>query len=280
MNKLLCPVCKGPLEKEGKTLCCPKGHSFDIAKQGYVNLHMSSKKASKNPGDDKAMVIARREFLNSGFYEGISLEVNKAVIDCLKDKQEAMIIDIGCGEGYYTERLRKDVEKAGINSDIYALDVSKEAVIQGAREYKDINWLVASAMEMPFGDGEADVALAMFSKVFGSEYARILKEDGVLIVVSPNRNHLLELKEVVYDEIKFESYDPMVDLEGKFSQLAHINVNYKKVLNDSKVIMDLFNMTPYRWRSPREGIERLQNTKSLEITVDINVDIYVKKQVV
>jgi 23S rRNA (guanine745-N1)-methyltransferase len=278
MNRLLCPVCRGKLKKEGKNLCCINGHNFDIAKQGYVNLHMSGKKASKNPGDDRAMVIARREFLNSGFYEGISVEVNKAIVEYLKNKKEAMLVDIGCGEGYYTERLRKYIGLEGIVSDVYALDVSKEAVIQGAKEYKNINWLVASAMEMPFEDGEADVALAMFSKVFGSEYARILKEDGILVVVSPNRNHLLELKEVVYDKIKFESYNPMVDLDGKFNHFSHINVNYKKELNDSKVIMDLFNMTPYRWRSPREGIERLQNTDRLQITVDVNIDIYVKNR--
>jgi 23S rRNA (guanine745-N1)-methyltransferase len=88
----------------------------------------------------------------------------------------------------------------------------------------------------------------------------------------------LELKEVVYDKIKFESYNPMVDLDGKFNHFSHINVNYKKELNDSKVIMDLFNMTPYRWRSPREGIERLQNTDRLQITVDVNIDIYVKNR--
>lgn len=277
MNKLLCPVCRNKLEKIEKRLICKNNHSFDIAKQGYVNLHMSSKKASKNPGDDKAMVIARREFLNSGFYKEISDAVNSLIKENIVFSQQAEIIDIGCGEGYYTERLRNYMDEEGLEAEIYALDVSKEAVLQGAREYKNINWLVASAMEMPFEDFFADAALAMFTKIFGKEYSRVLTRDGILVVVSPNKNHLIELKEVVYDNVRLESYDPMVDLDDEFYHFSHNNINYKKTLTTSKNIMDLFNMTPYRWRSPREGIQRLEAQKKLEITVDINIDIYKKK---
>lgn len=243
-----------------------------MAKQGYLNLHIRNRKSSKNPGDDKAMVIARRDFLNSGFYQGISDGVNQLIKKYKKNKMN--FVDIGCGEGYYTKRAYDTLAINGAEVDMYALDISKEAVVQGAKSYKEINWLVASAMDMPFEDKSMDMGLVMFTKVFGSEYARILKDDGILIVVTPNRNHLVDLKEVVYDTVKFESYDPMVDLDGKFEHLEHINVNYKNLLEGSENIMNLFNMTPYRWRSPREGIERLAKQESLEVTVDINIDVY------
>lgn len=274
MERLICPICKDNLKKQEKKLLCKQKHSFDIAKQGYVNLHLSSKKASKNPGDDKAMVVARRDFLNSGFYEGISHEVNKQVKKY--SKANMFMVDIGCGEGYYTKRAYDALVELVDNLELYALDISKEAVMLGAKSYKEINWLVASGAEMPFEDKSVDIALVMFTKVFGKEYKRILKDDGILIVVSPNRNHLVDIKEVVYDEVKFESYNPMVDLGDDFVQLENINVNYRKLLEGNSNIMNLFNMTPYRWRSPREGIERLSQTASLEVTVDVNIDIYTR----
>lgn len=272
MDDLICPVCKEKLIKNEKKFSCKKGHSFDMGKQGYINLHLSNKKSSKSPGDDKDMVLARRNFLNSGFYSGISDAVNKLLIKYSKDKTK--IVDIGCGEGYYTSRAYDEIKSGNLEVDFYALDISKEAVVQGAKTYKGINWLVASAMEMPFEGKSMDIALAMFTKIFGDEYKRILKDKGILIVVSPNFNHLLELKEVVYDKVRLESYEPRQDLDENYKLLEHINVNYKRILEGNANIMNLFNMTPYRWRSPREGIERLKKVEALEISVDINIDIY------
>lgn len=274
MEKIVCPLCNEEFKRDNKKFVCENNHSFDMAKQGYLNLHI--KRNSKNPGDDKDMVIARRDFLNSGFYEEISNCVNDALVKYKKDKMT--VVDIGCGEGYYTKRAYDRLGSDGVEVDFYALDISKEAVLQGAKSYKGINWLVASASEMPFKEKTFDLGIVMFTKVFGSEYARVLNDDGILIIVTPNRNHLIDIKEVVYDKVKFESYNPMTDLNGKFEHLEHLNVDYKKTLVGSENIMNLFNMTPYRWRSPREGVKRLEGLESLDIRVDINVDIYKLKK--
>ncbi len=270
MKKVVCPLCKEEFERDNKKFVCNKNHSFDMAKQGYLNLHI--KRKSKNPGDDKNMVIARRDFLNRGFYQEISQGINDLLLKYMKPKMT--LLDIGCGEGYYTKKAYDRLGREGVEVDFYGLDISKEAVLQGAKSYKGINWLVASASEMPFKERTFDVEIAMFTKIFGNEYARVLKEDGILIIVTPNRNHLLDIKEVVYDKVKFESYNPITDLEGKFEHLEHINIDYKKTVVGKENIMNLFNMTPYRWRSPREGVERLENLNLLEIRVDINIDVY------
>lgn len=269
---LRCPVCKKQLIKENKTYKCENNHCFDQAKQGYVNLLLSNKKKSKSPGDDREMIQARRDFLNQGFYSGISDEVNSIIKKLSENKDKFSIIDIGCGEGYYTNKIKEDIPE----SDILGLDISKEAIIFAARTYKEIEWIVASAVEVPVADKSQDAVLCMFTRLAPEENARILSDDGRLIIVSTGKNHLVELKEVVYEELKMEYFSPVEDMKPQFKHVETVNVSYKKELNSSEDIMNLFNMTPYKWRSPREGVEKLEKTEYLELTIEVNIDIFEK----
>lgn len=273
MSILICPICKGSLEREGRTYRCSKNHSFDMAKQGYVNLHISNK---KNSGDDKEMIQSRRDFLERDYYKGISEEVNKVTGRYLESEQPE-ILDIGCGEGYYTKHLKNYLEDLGKKSNIYGIDISKEAVLFASRSYKDIFWAVGSAADLPMADGSLDAVVCMFSRLAEEEYSRVLKDDGILVVVSTGEDHLLDMKRVLYDEVRMEYYRPEVDLKEEFQLKETKNVKYRTLVEGGKDIMSLFEMTPYKWRTPKEGVERLAALDELDVTIDVNIDVFVKR---
>lgn len=268
MSILICPLCKKDLEKKDKKLVCENGHNFDFAKEGYVNLHIS--KNSKNPGDDKVMVNARRDFLNKDFYVEIANKVNEFIKDNISSTGK--VLDIGAGEGYYTNKIKEILPEG----EVYALDISKEAVKKGAKTYKNIEWFVASGLEEPFKDMTFDGITVLFSKLFPTEFKRVLKDNGILLVVSPNREHLVDIKKVVYPMVKYENIEPIDELKDEFDLIKRENLKYRKYVYGDD-IKNLFHMTPYRWKSPIEGVKRLESLKELEVTVDVNVDIYRKK---
>ena len=166
---LLCPVCKESLQanENNKSLSCENNHTFDRARQGYLNLLLAHKKKSKNPGDSQEMVIARQAFLNSDFYRPISDSLNQIIVDAAlkldasEKESPIQVLDIGCGEGYYSQRMHHSLSDHQIKHNLFGLDISKDAVIAAAKRAKaealkeDVpatntnEWLVASAIDMP-----------------------------------------------------------------------------------------------------------------------------------
>ncbi|MGL6065029.1 MAG: putative RNA methyltransferase [Fusobacteriaceae bacterium] len=275
---IACPLCKKKLEKLEKNYICENNHSFDISKFGHTNLLLSNHKNSKIPGDNKEMVLSRKKFLENNYYIGIAQGINKVILEFSKIKDSLNILDIGCGEGYYTQLIKQNLELENKNVNITAIDISKEAVIAGAKTYKSINWLVASANHLPITDESLDFITCMFAKIISEENFRTLKKGGHLIVVSTGENHLQELKEVVYETIKKDFYLPSSDESlNIFKHIKTVNLTYETTILENESIVNLFNMTPYRWRSPQKGINKLFKLKELLITVDVNIDIFEKE---
>lgn len=274
---IICPICKEKLIKEGRTYKCSKNHSFDLSKSGHVNLLLDNQKHSKMPGDDKDMVLSRKHFLEKNYYKGISDKLNEIILKNIPENSDKKIniLDIGCGEGYYTGNLKNFLDKNNIQNEIIGIDISKEAVISASKSHKGINWIVASATNIPVCDESLDFIICMFAKIIPEEKMRTLKKGGKLIIVSTGENHLLQMKEVVYENVRKDFYSPIEDLKI-FKYLETINCTYKTFIRENESIKNLFNMTPYRWRSPREGIERLFSLNELETSVDVNFDIFTK----
>lgn len=272
---IICPKCKEKLIKEGKTYKCINNHSFDIAKSGYLNLLLDNQRNSKNPGDDKGMVKSRKFFLEEGYYKEISDKLNEIVINKMDTKNKNFILDIGCGEGYYTGKLKECLDNNNIENEILGLDISKQAIIEASKKYKKIKWVIASALNVPVNEEMCDVLICMFSKIIPKEKMRILKKGGIVIIVSTGENHLKEIKEVVYKEVKNDFYSPVEDMK-EFKHIITYEVKKKINIDKKENIENLFNMTPYRWRSPKEGIEKLFQLNSLEVTIDVNFDIFEK----
>lgn len=273
---IICPVCKKELIKNEKTYRCENNHSFDMAKQGYLNLLLSNQKHSKTPGDDKEMVISRKRFLEKDYYKIISDSVNNIIGENLCGKESVNILDIGCGEGYYTGNIKRYLDNLGVESNIVGIDISKEAVISAAKTYKNINWIVASATNIPIADESLDFIICMFAKIIPEEKLRTLKKGGKLIVVSTGEKHLFELKQVVYENVRTEFYSPVEDLKI-FKHCKTVNCTGKSFIKENESIKNLFDMTPYKWRSPKSGVDKLFSLNSLDITIDVNIDIFEKE---
>ncbi|MFI6321497.1 putative RNA methyltransferase [Nonomuraea sp. NPDC050556] len=180
---LICPVCSGGLEIGERVMRCAQGHSYDIAKQGYVSLLIGS----QPPGtaDSPAMVAARSDFLAAGHYAPLA----RALGDCLP-RDSHVIVDAGTGTGYYLAAVLETAPQAmGL-----AFDVSKHAVKRAARAHARIGAFVADVWQpLPIADGAADVILDVFAPRNGPEFARVLRPGGALVVVTPARSHLSPL---------------------------------------------------------------------------------------
>ncbi|MFK4786053.1 putative RNA methyltransferase [Fusobacterium sp. MFO224] len=272
---IICPKCKEKLYKDNKTYKCINNHSFDIAKSGYVNLLLDNQKNSKNPGDDKDMVKSRKFFLEKGYYKDISHKLNEIIGNDIKSEKDTFILDIGCGEGYYTGNLKEYLDATGKKNKILGIDISKQAIIEASKKYKKIDWVIASALNIPLMEETCDFVICMFSKIIPEEKNRVLKKGGKVIIVSTGENHLQEIKEVVYKNVKKDYYSPIDDMK-EFKHIETINVKSKISIEEKENIENLFNMTPYRWRSPKDGVKKLFNLESIKVTIDVNFDIFEK----
>lgn len=265
--KYLCPICKQTLLLEEKTWCCPGKHRFDCAKEGYVNLLPVQNKGSKDPGDNKEMMFARREFLNKGYYQGLSDRVNE--LACLHGQGVTRALDIGCGEGYYTHRLYKSLfEQHTLN--LQGLDISKSALKYASKRYKEIDFCVASAFEMPFADHSFDLMLRIYAPSLDEELRRVIKDGGILITASAGEHHHFALKKLIYADPKPHIVESSY-IQG-FELLHRENLSSTMQLEDAGDITHFLNMTPYSWKlTDEQKSELVLNGLSCELDFKIEV---------
>ena len=276
---LLCPVCKDKLIKDAcnKIYKCNNNHTYDIAKEGYVNLLISNQKRSKNPGDSKEMVLSRVEFLSMDYYKPISNKINEMIAECLGKNNIAKfnIMDLGCGEGYYLTNLKNYMNKNNIKANYYGMDVSKEAVKYASKTDKDCVWAVGNNFHIPSCDKSIDCILSVFSPIDINECNRILKDDGVFIRVLPRTNHLIQLRNIIYSEVHLNEKVYTADAyENEY--IKESNVTFDITLNKEE-ILSLLKMTPHYWKSTAENKEKLEVYESLVITIDMRIGVFQKK---
>ncbi len=273
MSIFSCPLCNQPLDRGEQVYRCPMGHCFDISKEGYVHLLPANKKHSALPGDDKDMVRARNRFLSGGFYSPLREALCSL---CLKySPQNCVLLDCGCGEGWYTRGICEALERAGLSPAVYGIDISKEAVRLGAKSCKNAEFAVASAYHLPVANSSVDLLINCFSPLCTDEFERVLKKGGHFIYVVPGPRHLWELKSAVY-ESPYENRRIECRYDG-FSLKESLYISGIIPLPDSQTISDLFTMTPYFWKTPPEGLARLAALSSLE--TEISFDIYVYEKI-
>ena len=271
MPQLICPVCAATLQLNNKRYTCPKGHCFDIAKSGYVNL-LPPSSGKKRHGDDKAMVKARSRFLDKGFYNRLSDRIAETVCNvCL---QEAHIVDAGCGEGKYTADLLQHLENEGKSAHILGIDISKEALISASKRSKKLSFCTASTAHMPIADGSAHVVLNIFSPFMPEEFLRVLKDKGKLVRVVPLEKHLWELKELIYD-VPYPN--PPMDMEAEgFKIVGEEQLCYDIELSSNEEIMDLFLMTPYYYKTGAADQEKAAKAQQLKTRLEFGIYVYEK----
>ena len=276
MEGVICPVCRQPLEREEKTWRCIRGHSYDIASQGYVNLLLSSRKHAKIPGDSREMVAARERFLASGCYGFLGEQVAKEAAVLLRGVSRPWVVDAGCGEGWYTIQTAQALREQGADPTVVGLDISKFALRSAARKDPREIWAVASIFDMPVADSQAHLILNLFAPIAGREFRRVLRPGGYLLVVSPGPDHLLSLKECLYDRAYRNGPVPEPEAEAGLILEKRVTIAREFTVPDRQLLQDLFQMTPYVWKSPRESRERLEAMESLTTQGDFVLSVYRK----
>ena len=270
-NQLACPMDRQPLTREQGSWRCPAGHSFDIARQGYINLLPVQNKRSKDPGDSKEMVLARQEFLNAGHYKPIADAVSDLVNASAASDKTVNILDAGCGEGYYLRELTKSrLINNGSRLHLTGVDISKWAVMAAARQKKNADWIVGSNANLPLLPASQDVILCMFGFPVYPEFSRVLTAQGILIKVDAGPDHLIELREIIYPSIKAPNQSENT-LPG-FTLLEHHSLRYTIRLNSQKQILQLLTMTPHLYRITAEGRARAVALTELSLTVNVQVN--------
>jgi len=249
---------------------CPCRHTFDRAREGYVYLLPVGRKHSKAPGDDKGMASARRAFLDKGWYQPLRDALCALAVEYTEDAPS--VLDAGCGEGYYTAGVRDVLLDAGKNPHMTGIDISKFSIRMAAKKYPGIDFAVASAYHLPVPDTCVDLLLNVFSPLALDEFRRVLKPGGYYLYVVPAANHLWELKTVLYDR-PYSNEEKETPYDG-FTYEKIVPVTYTVHLPSQEDIHALFQMTPYYWKTGKEGAARLGRLTELDCRIDFRIHVF------
>ena len=286
VSLFICPICQSPLQPAADTWRCdgslhPKQtiHPFDVARQGYVNLLPVQQKKSKEPGDSQQSIIARQRFLTAGYYQPFKdlvcaqmaqlLGQNKARFE--PDNSKVNWLDIGCGEGYYTQAMAQQ----GSIDNLIAADISKPALVELAKVSKvngnlwyqnenktDANKaaiypLVTSAAHLPLRAGSMHGISSIFSPILPEIFADMLREEGYLIIAKPDVGHLMSLREALFDSVREHDSDKFLPTLAPYFTLVATHQVTSALSLSADALADLLTMTPYAYRA------RLENRQAL-----------------
>lgn len=266
-----CPNCGKSLSKTESGLRCENGHCFDRAKSGYYNLLLPQKGKQKFHGDNPLMVNARREFLEKGYYAPL----REALMESVQryGEAESLLLDCGCGEGYYTEGVAAALDG---KMQIAGIDISKNAVALAAKKCKAATFAVGSAFHLPLEKESVQMLLQIFSPHCMEEFSRVLKKDGIFLEIFPGKQHLFDLKAAIYDK-PYENAPTPFEIEG-YTLLEAQHLENRISLSSNADIENLFKMTPYYYKTGKKEQERLEKLESLSVQTDFHLLVYQKKQ--
>lgn len=263
MNELRCPLCHLPLLQNTQGLACTNRHQFDRAKEGYFNLLPVQNKHSREPGDAKEQLQARRQFLQAGFFELLKIRLQELLPTSTKT-----LLDIGCGEGYFTAGLSDAIPQA----QVYGIDIAKAGVRMAAKMEKDktgLTYCVASSFDLPFADESMGVVTRIYAPSKDTELWRVIKPGGLLVVVTPGENHLFGLRSRIYKDVR--PHPQPITPEG-FTVINHYRLESDLQVENREMRAALLAMTPFAWRlAPglREAILASELRDSLDFTLSV-----------
>ncbi len=266
-----CPKCHNTLQRsEGphKLYHCIQNHTYDIAKEGYVNLLLVDKKKSKQPGDDSAMVKSRTQFLASGYYQPLIKNLQEGFVASVIDG--ASMIDLGCGEGFYTSALLSCAKPLAM----HGIDISKPAIKAAAKRKAAMQVAVASTFDIPYGNHSFDAALSIFAPFSVNEAIRTLKPGGTLCTVGPGATHLDGLANAIYAKVQPHKKGFAEPINAAGLQLQSSSQLEYEVTVKSGDIQALLGMTPYYWTATEQQQQSLGALNTLKTKIHFVVHIY------
>jgi len=285
-NNLACPIDAKKLQQTDRQLVCENGHCFDIARQAYVNLLPVQHKRSKHPGDSKAMVIARTQFLDTGIYQPIAKKLNAMISACIISDKDTVhkntcILDAGCGEGYYLDQLYHHLNDENKNHTLnfIGLDISKQAIIHATKRNRQISWLVGSNRQPPVAEQSVGVIFCLFGFLCAEPFHQRLKPGGYLITVDPGTQHLKELRAIIYTDNKKAEPATNDDIINGFLLCNKEELTFNADIADNEQINNLLMMTPHFFRASKAGREAACQLQQLRLTISVVFRVYRKEPV-
>lgn len=256
-----CPICRQPLQLDQHSWHCANRHSFDCAREGYVNLLPVNRKRSREPGDSAEMLRARRRFLEAGHYRPLV----EAIAGLLPHTPGRQLLDVGCGEGYYTRQL----QAAGWPAEALAgVDISKAGVRMAAKGQPGARFVVAGSYDLPLAADSVDHLLRVFAPAGDAEMQRVVNPGGSLLDVAPGPGHLWSLKKALYGEPR--EHAPPKAVEG-FAPEVEMRCCFPLRLEGCEAIADFLAMTPFAWKGHSEVRGELEQRETLKLEADFVV---------
>ena len=237
----ICPLCHESLIENPQGLRCCRGHQFDRAREGYFHLFPVHHKNSRQPGDAKLQLQARRRFLTAGFFSPLANAIQRHL-----PMSTQCVLDIGCGEGYFTNHMARVLNNA---AQVYGIDIAKEGVRLAAKSSRAF-YAVASSYALPIADHSIDVITRVYAPSKDSELVRVLKPDGRLIIVTPGQDHLLGLRQTLYQHVRPH---PEPQAPDGFVLEENHQLNFELVVSAGALTEALLQMTPFAWRLKEEA---------------------------
>ncbi len=272
---LACPVCGDALVVSAAAAACANAHAFDRARSGYLNLLLSNKKQSAEPGDSPAMMLSRRAFLQGGFYDPMAAAANAAVAGLIAGRAGAEVADLGCGEGYFTAGLHRALAATASKCTCYGLDISRPGIKMATSYDREITWVVASLHRSPFLARSLDVVCSLFAPIDAADVRRVVRDAGALVTVTPGPDHLDALRSIIYTSVKPHPPTPaLMAGDTLFEPPIATRVRYPIVVDTAAQIMNLLAMTPYYWNISEATRARIESLSRLELTVDAYVSVF------
>jgi len=264
---LTCPICRGGLIPADKSYRCPKGHSFDLAREGYLSL-LHGRQKGDGRGDSKAMVLARDRVHRAGVFDPLA----SALAALRFETPPRTALELGCGEGFFLAHM---VRSHGIAAS-YGLDLSADAVKLAAKTQKQSLILRADLLQgLPFADGSLDLVQSIFAPRPVTEIKRVLRPGGYALFVYPQGDHWQQLREFIPLAKIGDEKLAACDLGG-LASVASVHVFELRTLSHIQLV-DLVEMSPSIHRLTRDGIKWQERLPShLAATLSVRVALFRK----
>ena len=275
VNIFRCPLCHQSMKVvDFKSIICSNNHTFDFAKQGYINMLTRP----SNQHYDKKLFEARQKIImESNLYSSLHERLSKVIQEHLGESHESLVMfDAGCGEGSHLQKLLDECCNKKVTG--IGLDIAKEGIIMASKEYRHPIWLVGDLANIPLADQSCHVVLNMLSPANYTEFKRVLTPKGIIVKIVPRRNYLKELRAAVFtdrDKNTYSNEETSSLFQQHFQLVSHFSFSCLKELKRAE-LLNLIQMSPLTWNAKKEHIDSFLNQDSTEITIDLDVLIGVK----